>query len=133
LLPNCSCTCVLCETGDRQRALARELCDSASSGEAGGVVGALEEALGGDAPRVDDPLRDALPGEVCDLLGVVVVLLEDQAARVHDERLVVIPVFHTAAPAFIIVVFVSKLLDGRKCKPRTCTPTERVLISRVKP
>ena len=54
-------------------------------------MGALEAALGGDAPRVDDPLRDALPGEVCDLLGVVVVLLEDQAARAHDERLVVIP------------------------------------------
>lgn len=59
--------------------------------EVGDVVGALEEAFRAGPPRVDDALRDALAGEVGDLLDEVVVLEEDGAAGADGEGLVVVP------------------------------------------
>lgn len=53
--------------------------EEVGAGEVSDIMGALEEALGARASGMDDALRYALPGEVCDLFDQMVVLEEDRS------------------------------------------------------
>ena len=57
------------EAGDDRRLHPRRP-EQVGAGEVGDVVGDLEEALGGRAPGVDDPLGDALPVKLRGVGGV---------------------------------------------------------------